>query len=301
MSRTTFFLAAFLLTLHPLVAAEAEAELRESVAAYWNSLQSHDFYAALQHVEPDSRNRFIQRKREHIRDWRLEGIELVGEDQARVTVSVERYLAATREFLRVRHSQVWLFAEGRWGVRIPQVTSADVSRILTGSSRRRAPRDLPETIQIAPRRIEMPFLNPVQMGSVVIQNGLDTTVRVAEIEFDADRFELVRRVETIEPGQQGRLTLRYQGDEEEKDLTSSLRFRLHLGDESHPVEIPVLYNHVDRTTRVFFGLSDEDVKNLRRGDPLTPKIRLDPGNMPPPVDLPVDADEEDSDGEEPPR
>lgn len=300
MSRATVFLASFLLTLNLSAGTDPEADLRASVSAYWEALQKRDLYEALQHVAPDSRNRFIQRKQDRIRDWGVEGIEFVDENRARVSLSVERFLEPTRTFHRVKHAEVWVLDQGRWQVQVPQVSSVDVTRMLTGASRTRSPRELPETIQIVPRRIEMPFLNPVQMGSVLIRNGLGTAVRVAEVEFDADRFELTRQVETVEPGQEGRLTLRYLGDEEEKDLTSTLRFQLHYGEEAVPVEIPVVYNHVNRTTRIFFGLSDEDVRNLKRGDPLRPRIQLDPSGIPPPVKLPDDADQEDAANEEPP-
>lgn len=301
MSRATVFLASLLLTLNLSAGTDPEADLRASVSAYWDALRKRDLYEALQYVESDSRSRFIERKWDRIRNWELERIEFFGEWQAQVFLSVERYIHVNLDLHRVSHSEVWVFEEGRWRVRIPHITSAGINRILTGTNRVRRPRDLPETIQIVPRRIEMSFLNPVQMGSVLIRNGLGTAVRVAGVEFDADRFELTRQVETVEPGQEGRLTLRYLGDEEEKDLTSTLRFQLHYGEEAVPVEIPVVYNHVNRTTRNFFGLSDEDVRNLKRGDPLRPGIQLDPSGIPPPVKLPDDADQEDAANEEPPN
>ncbi len=283
--------------------AGTESKLRSSVASYWDSIQQRDLYEALQHVEPDSRNRFMQRKQDRIRSWSIEQVEFPSENEARVFLTVERLLEATQTYHAIRHAETWVFDGRRWGIRIPQVTSEDVSRMLTGAGRGTRARNLPETVQIVPTQIQMHFLNPVQIGSARIINGLKTPVRIVDIEFDEERFELIRKTETIDPGGDGRLTLRFKGKEEDKDLTSWLRFRLLTGEVEEAVEIPILYNHVDRTTRAFFGLSDNDIRNLKRGDPLRPRINLDQSETPPPLELPVGDDkefEEDRPGAEPP-
>ncbi len=77
-------------------------------------------------------------------------------------------------------------------------------------------------------------------------------------------------------GERGKITLRYLGNEEDKDLSSEIRVFVEGVSEEAGEEVftvPVLYNYLSPAARALFGLNAEKAKKFKRGDILRPAVQ----------------------------
>lgn len=274
----------------------AEDQLRESVEKYWQAMEERDKYSALEYVLPESRNAFIQRRDFIFREWQLQEIRPVtGQAKARVHVSVERLMEQSGTFYRTPVRQTWVYRDGRWYLSVPQVGSKRVHELLYGLNREQS-RVVEGEIRVLPDIVKMSFLNPVQRGAIVIQNGLEQPLRLINLEVDNRQIEVEELPEQVAAKSETKVYLRYLGEEEEKDLRSQVRLVLEDGEgKQHEHSVQILYNHISETTKAFFGLTDEQARQLKKGEKLTPRLRTPPGAGQAPPGIPEEVLEPDSD------
>jgi len=272
-----------------------EGQLRERVEKYWQAMEKRDKYAALEFVLPESRNAFIQRREFVFRNWQLEEIQAVQDGaKAQILVSVERLMEQSGTFYPTPIRQTWVYQDDHWYLSVPKVGSKGVHELLYGLNRKQS-RVIEGEIRVLPDVVKMSFLNPVQRGAIVIQNGLEQPLRLISLKVDNQQIQVEGLPEQVAAKSEAKVYLRYLGDEEEKDLRS--RARLVLEDEEgtqHEYSVQILYNHISETTKAFFGLTDEQARQLKRGEKLTPKFSTPPGAGQAPPGIPEEVLEPDS-------
>ncbi len=97
-------------------------------------------------------------------------------------------------------------------------------------------------------------------------------------------------MDEVASGERGKITIRYVGDEEDKDLTSELRVFLERTSEKAGEEVfavPVLYNYLSPASRALFGLTAAKAKKLKRGDTLRPAVQAPEQPKDPSQTLPI--------------
>jgi hypothetical protein len=101
--------------------------------------------------------------------------------------------------------------------------------------------------------------------------------------FDETRFELVQRPSRIEAGHAADLMLHYKGTENDKNLQSQMSLVLKHGNQEKLFQVPIIYNYLSEGARGLFGLTEEQARNLKRGDKVAPAIKppVSPGAQPP--------------------
>ena len=250
----------------------------------WNKMGKREKNQALEFVLPESRNHFILRPEPSFRSWRLVKIEpqpegdglpsaAVGLPAAAVTVSIDRMVQAVPiSFSEVTIVDLWVFDGQSWKVKVRKPGQA-IQQIF-GSPATEEP--LPALLQVLPKLLKIHFLSQIQLGSIVIRNGLETSAQLVSLEYDPARFEVVEKPSRVKAGETAKIVIKYRGDEVEKDLRSEVRLVLEQGGEEKVFPIPVLYNYLSPGARGLFGLTEEKARKLKRGDKVTPVIKLPP-------------------------
>ncbi len=253
-----------------------QAELEKRIGSYWDLLLAQDKNAALQYVEPESRNRFIQRRTPYFRSWEPMGIEEQSETKALVRVRIDRLMEASRSFYKMPVKEVWVLGDEGWHLQLPQLTSKALGELYSGRKEEKPAKKLTGELRLLPQSLKIHFLNQTNRGSVFLFNGLSVPVQVTRIEYDKEKFILEEKVGEVASGEKAKISIRYLGDEEDKDLTSELRVFVEGGSEEgggEMFDVPVLYNHLSPAARALFGLNEARAKELERGDPFRPTVQ----------------------------
>ena len=253
-----------------------QKELEKRIYSYWDLLLARDKHATLQYVESESRNRFIQRREPYFRSWEPIAIEKRSETEALVTVRIDRLMEASRTYYKTPVKEIWVLGGEGWQVRMPELSSKDLARLYSQKEEEKPAKKLTGELRILPRPIKINFFNPANLGSIFVFNGLSVPVRVTRVEVDEEKFQLKQKVDEVASGERGKITIRYLGDEEDKDLTSEIRVFVERVSEEAGEEVfavPVLYNHLSPASRALFGLNTAKAKKLKRGDILRPVVR----------------------------
>ena len=248
-----------------LVPADLEARLE----SFWNNLVRGDFVAASEVIQPEAREWFLSEWLLGVSTWESEGIKTRSEDQA--VVAIRAVLEDPRMQVPIKVEQKWVRKGEHWFIQMPRdPSSKTVNRALFGSPGEQA---VPiGTVRVVPPRLVLHYLNPLQRGTFAVQNGLAIPVEIGSCEFDRGRFRLAPESLLVEAGQSGDLIVEFIGKEEEKGLVDHIDCVLSRGDERRRLKLPVLFNHVSREARAFFGLDDEAVSRLNRRDPPAPLL-----------------------------
>ncbi len=253
-----------------------QAELEKRIYSYWDFLLALDKHATLQYVESESRNRFIQRREPYFRSWEPIAIEKRSETEVLVTVRIDRLMEAARTYYKTPVKEVWVLGEEGWQVRVPEVSSKDLAKLYSSKKEEKPAKKLTGELKVLPKPLKINFFNRANLGSIFVFNGLSAPVRVTRIEFDEGKFKLEEKVDEVASGERGKITIRYLGDEEDKDLRSEIRVFVErtsgeAGEELFAV--PVLYNYLSPAARALFGLTAAKAKKLKRGDILRPAVQ----------------------------
>ena len=266
----------------------APGQLEQAVSDYWQAIESGRYFDAAQLVHPDDRDLFVRRTHATVRSWKLLEVNRTSPEEGEVRIGLEQQIQNSGPFYSVKLIQSWVrLPDGPWTLRLQRLSRDTLKAAYGGKESATSTSQLPVLI-VAPAVVKFSFLNRTSRGWFRISNGLQESAEVVGLEFDREKFELVEPLPPmVDARSAARVRLEYLGDEEEKDLTSELVLRLRQGGEEKIFELTLLYNHVDSATRSFFGLSDEDVRNLKRGDKLTPRVKLPPGVKAPGEKLPI--------------
>ncbi|HSR49482.1 MAG TPA: hypothetical protein VLV83_01565 [Acidobacteriota bacterium] len=247
-------------------AKECESpQLLQAVASYWEHLRKGDRDEALQWVDRESWKAFLSQVQPPLRDWRLEDVEPLAEGGCRVSVVTPRDLPAGTFERTVR--QHWVRNDEGWKVHID-----DRAARLRDSYRSTGPPEPQQgRLEVLPRLLKIHFLSAASQGVLIILNGLEEEQILQRVEMDARRFEIVESPQAIGAGESARLVVRYVGEEVSKELRS--RLHLHFA-SGQVIAVEILYNHLSPGTRALMGLSPEEAEKLRRGEKVTPAIKV---------------------------
>ncbi len=260
----------------PLLLTQSEIRLESRVSAYWEALAKRDKASALEFVEPESRNAFIERREPVIQSWKLAGVQRNSESEALVTVELMRSIPGVPGFHQLRVVETWALGEGGWRVRVRGTTRQGALgqfQDRAHASRKPAAGEL----RILPESLRINFLSRSQTGGVRLANGLAQPVEVERVEFDPALFKLKASPTRVEPSTFGAFVLEYVGSDISKDRHSRLRIVTRVGGEERVFEVPVLYNYLSPAARALFGLSPEAAEKLKRGEKLVPALQRPPG------------------------
>ncbi len=249
-----------------------ESELKSTVSAYWDLMAKGEKAAALKFVLPSCQNDFVNRVEPKIRTWSLISVEPAGEKEVVVTVQLEalfKETALTGGFQKVQKRETWVRDKNSWKLKVAK-PSIDAIRPIFSNT---AEPQLPNALYVNPTVIKIQFLNESQVGRIDIQNGMPQPAELVSIKLDETRFELLKRPSRIEPGKTAELTLRYKGDENDKNLQSHLTLVLKQQDQEKVFQVPILYNYLSDGARGLFGLTEEQARNLKRGDKVRPVVK----------------------------
>ena len=262
-----------LLIFSPPETVPQKAELERAVTAYWAALMKQDKNSALQWVLAEARNNFILRREPLFRSWQLEKLEAKSENEAQVTVTLERMIGGVPGFYNTKVKEDWVFDGQTWKVRVEKV-SAEAFREMYRRSGQKSQAPLPQKLEVYPKLVKIHFLNPSQRGLILVQNGLETPAQVVRIGYDENKFKLLDKPDEVQPGERGKITITYIGEEIEKDLKSQVTLVLKQGVQEQFFSIPVIYNYLSPGARGLLGLTQEQAQKLKRGDKVTPAIQI---------------------------
>ncbi len=253
-----------------------QEELEKRISSYWDLLLARDKHGTLQYVESESRNRFIQRREPYFRSWEPIAIEKRSQTEALVTVRIDRLLEAAKTYYKIPVKEIWVLGDEGWQLRVPDLSSKDLARLYSNKEEEKPAKKLTGELRVLPEPIKINFFNQANLGSIFVFNGLSVPVRVTRVEVDEEKFQLKSKVDQVASGERGKITIRYLGDEEDKELTSEIRVFVERISEEAGEEVfavPVLYNHLSPAARALFGLTAAKAKKLKRGDILRPAIQ----------------------------
>ena len=250
--------------------------MEKRIYSYWDLLLALDKHSTLQYVESESRNRFIRRREPYFRSWEPIAIETRSETEALVTVRIDRLMEASKSYYKTPVKEIWALGDEGWQVRVPELSSKDLGRLYSSKKEEKSAKKLTGELRLLPQPLKIHFLNQANLGSLFVFNGLSVPVRVTRVEFDEEKFQLEKRVDEVASGERGKITIRYLGDEEDKDLTSEIRVFVEGASEEAGEEVftvPVLYNFLSPAARALFGLNAAKAKKFKRGDILRPAVQ----------------------------
>ena len=226
--------------------------------------------------------------------WDPIAINKRSETEALVTVRIDRMMGASQSYYKLPVKEIWVLGDEGWHVRLPKPTSEALARLYSGKREDKTEKKLTGELRVLPQPVKIHFLNKLHRGSAFVLNGLSVPVQVTRVEYDEEKFILEKKVDEVASGEKGKITIRYLGDEEDKDLNSELRVFVKRGSEGAEEEVftvPVLYNYLSPAARALFGLNEARAKKLKRGDALRPAVQSpeklkDPSQVLPPVPPP---------------
>ena len=193
-----------------------------------------------------------------------------------MTVRIDRLMEGSKTFYKTPVKEVWTLDDEGWQVRLPELNSESLGQLFTAARKEEPEKKLTGELKVLPQEVKIHFLNKVHRGSVFVLNGLSVPVQVTRVEYDEEKFIVDKKVDEVASGEKGKITIRYLGDEEDKDLNSELRVFVKRGSEAAGEEVftvPVLYNYLSPAARALFGLNEARAKKLKRGDALRPAVQ----------------------------
>jgi len=263
-----------------------ETELKDTVTSYWTLMAKGEKAAAMKYVLPSCHNDFVNRVEPKIRSWSLISVEPVSESEAVVKIRMDalfKEAALSAGFQTVEKRENWVRDKDSWKLKVAKPSVAAISPLFSGATERH----LPKALLISPNLLKIQFLNESQTGRLKIQNGLEAPADLVSVRFDETRFELVDKPSRIEAGKVAELVLKFKGSENDKNLESQITLVLKQQEKEKLYQVPILYNYLSDGARGIFGLTEEQAKNLKRGDKLRPVVKQpETGANQPPVPLP---------------
>ncbi|RPI28321.1 MAG: hypothetical protein EHM61_05545 [Acidobacteria bacterium] len=265
-----------------------ESELKETVSAYWNLMAKGEKASALKFVVESCQNDFINRVEPKIQTWRYVSADSVSETEATVTIEMEALFRGAQiasGFQKITKRETWVRDGNSWKLRVTKPSMESLGPLVSGPQKAA----LPKGLRVTPTVLKIQFLNKSQTGRLRIENGNDLAAQVVSAKFDKTRFELVKWPDRIEPGEVAEIVVRYKGTENDKNLESQLNLVLKEGDqEAKLFQVPVIYNYLSDGARGLFGLTEEQAQKLKRGDKVTPVLKVPPkspeAGTPPPAE-----------------
>lgn len=248
-----------------------QSQLKETVSAYWNLMTKGEKAAAMKYVLPSCQNDFVNRVEPKIRSWSLVSTEAVNDKEAVVIIRMEalfKEAVRTGGFQSVEKRETWVRDKNSWKLRVTKPSIAAVAPLFSKTDHQ-----LPKVLGIKPTVLHIQFFNPSQAGRVLIQNGLQHPAEVVSVKFDETRFDLVERPSRIEAGKTVNLVLRYKGSENDKNLESQMTLVLKQEGQEKLYQVPIVYNYFSDGARALFGLTEEQARNVKRGDKLRPVVK----------------------------
>jgi len=261
-----------------------ERELKNTVSAYWNLMGKGEKAAALKFVLESSQNDFINRDEPKIRAWRYVSANSINPQEAEVTVEIEAIFKGapiSAGFQTIQRRETWVWNKKAWKLRVEKPSVAAIAPFFTGE---KAKEPLPSVLQISPSILRIQFFSKVQDGRIRILNGTEAAADLVSAKVDEGRFDIVKRPDHVQPGQSGELVLHYKGTENDKNLESQITVVLKQGDQEKLFQIPIVYNYLSDGARGLLGLTEEQAKELKRGDKVAPVFKQPtPPGAPPQV------------------
>jgi hypothetical protein len=222
----------------------AEDELSAVVEAYWSAVAKRDKVQAMRYVHPEDLNNFLNRVDASFENWRLTETKMVSETEAVVAVTIDRFLL--NAVLPFQVKETWIQTEDGWKVRVPRPQSV-AERIHKKASEVR-PVSLPEELRIRPAVVRFYALTPDQPASLIIQNGLGTSLEVVSFEVDLDLFEIVKKVDVVEARSRGRFMFKYRGKERQKQQQHLAVLTIRQEGKVQRFEVPIVCNYRNAIT-----------------------------------------------------
>ncbi|RPJ54040.1 MAG: hypothetical protein EHM23_29765 [Acidobacteria bacterium] len=249
-----------------------ESELKDAVSAYWNLMTKGEKAAAMKFVLPNCQNDFVNRGEPKIRTWRLLSVKPVSDTEAVVAVQMEalfKQAALSAGFQSVEKRETWVWDQNSWKLKVAKPSIDAIAPLFSSTT----DRPLPKALQITPSVLRIQFFSNAQVGRLHIKNGLPQAAELVSVRFDETRFDLVERPSLVEAGKTADLALRYKGTETDKNLESQVTLVLKQEGQEKLYQVPVRYNYFSDGARALFGLTEEQARNVKRGDKLRPVVK----------------------------
>jgi len=249
-----------------------ESELKDAVSAYWTLMTKGEKAAAMKFVLPSCQNDFVNRPEPRIRTWRLLSVQPVSDTEAAVTVQMEalfKEAVLSAGFQKVEKRETWVWDQNSWKLKVVKPSIETIAPLFSSTS----DRPLPKALHITPSVLRIQFFSKAQVGRLHIKNGLPQTAELVSVRFDETRFDLVERPSMVDAGKTADLALRYKGTETDKNLESQVTLVLKQEGQEKLYQVPVRYNYFSDGARALFGLTEEQARNVKRGDKLRPVVQ----------------------------
>lgn len=253
-------LAGCILTIafSPLL-GEPPQSLRQAVESYWTSMARGDFNAALELVDPDSRNAFIKQQKSTPYSWEILGMQALEPGRFAVQVKGKSLLPGQgRGEWMVTDN--WVLQNDQWRLLVTEASNS-LRRIWQGSQQ--APKR--GVVEVTPRTLKIHFISPDQSRAILVRNGLEEDIRLVQLQYDSRRLDISHTDLAVPAGQVGRLLVRHTGEDEAKNQETRVALTLQTK-EGRRLEfsVPVTYNYISRGTRALLGLTKEQAEQLTR-------------------------------------
>ncbi|MBI4446816.1 MAG: hypothetical protein HY645_13025 [Acidobacteria bacterium] len=247
-------------------------ELERAVAQYWDFLLKQNKNSALDLVTLDSRNDFILRKEPIFRSWKLLSVQMLSDREAMVQVALDRLMEGTPgHFIEFKVEEKWVLEEDQWKAKVAEASNKPLLQLFESAQTKA--QSVPPVFRINPELLRIHFLDTSQRGVLFLENGVDTSAVLEQVELDASKFEILESPKEIAPGESARIIIHYKGEEISKDLKSEMTLVLKQKGERKRMSVPIVYNYLSPGARGLFGLTEEQVQKLKRGDKLTPVLK----------------------------
>lgn len=256
-------------------------ELKQTVSAYWTLMVKGEKATALKYVLQASQNDFVSRVEPKVQSWRYVTAEPTGPKEAAVTVEIEAFLKGASPaigFQKVQKRETWVWEGKAWKLKVDKPSMASIAPL---ASTRREEAPLPKVLQISPVVVHVQFFNKVQQSHIRIVNGTALPAQLLSAKVDESRFRVVEQPTLVQPGQSADLVLEYKGTENDKNLESQITVVVKNGDQEKLFQVPIIYNYLSDGARGLLGLTEEQARNLKRGDKVAPVLK-----QPTPADVP---------------
>ncbi len=233
--------------------------ISQDVSSYWDALQKGEKQKAVRWVAADSVGHFHQRREPLFRNWRLREIERVSAGKARVTVSMERWIGDG--WFTWTMQEQWVKTESGWRVRVRDGSQARKALFRkSGSVSAESGR-----LRVVPDTVRFHRLSRSAPRTILVANGSGHAAVIDQLSFDPSLFALEAPRQPLEPGENGRIVIRYKGPDEDRPITARVAFRVTYGGHSEDFEIRVVCNHVSPAGKALTGDSGRRSKGAKTG------------------------------------
>lgn len=251
--------------------ASSSENLQKSVSQFCELLKTNDKASALKLVHPDDLNNFINRREQPVVSWKVVETKFVSEDNATVTVQFEQLVSRSR--VPVPKQQQWQKTDQGWKIRIGSSQEAyEKTREAFIQTNKRL---LPKELSVYPEQLKIYEMAKPKIGSVAVRNGLQKPAKLVSFELDTSEFEILSLPDIIQPGEIGRIRVKYLGEAQEENLESEATLHLEQDGELKTFQVPIIYNYADDVTRWLSEKAGKEREQLRK-QTTSPKPPISP-------------------------